>query len=107
MLAVDTGPERLESQFPVADGSRAVTSEAGSDFLVGRFPSHRFHQIVWPNPLTAHSNGEAAERRVIANQAFVETALVFEYKGLHPKSERIANRQGQRTRAVAHRVLTQ
>src|ERR1035437_7736544 len=103
VLAAQTRLQRSERQLALTHAARAVTVEARRNFLVRRQPPHGFRQVVRPYLLVSHGDPQRRRLLVVGRQALVEVALVFQYERQVVNSERISNRQSQRTGAVTYR----
>ena len=70
-----------------------MTAEAIRDRLVRRLPAHGFRQVVRPDLLVSYGDPQPLDLLVVAHQALIEAALVFQYECQVVSAEGVSNRQ--------------
>ena len=105
VFAGETGFEGGEIQLVVGDGVGRVTAEARLGiFLRERAPDRLFNRFG-RHGVIPHGEVQAIQRRVIADQALVHLAMVFDDPGLGLGAHCPQDRERQGVGAVAHNVL--
>ena len=105
MLTSDAGFERIKRQpLSILHCIRRVAAKASRRFVWGKPSPQRLFERSWNNLKITDRDSEAANGRVVADEAFVVDAIALEYPSLRPVTKTPADRKRYGSSSVGYGI---